>query len=120
MRILALAALLPLSAATRDDPLAGRVAAPAEDCVSLTRVQGPDVVDERTIIYRQNRRRLWVTHPVDACPSLRPQLSTLVVEVQGDRLCRNDRFRVRSVNSPIPGPVCRFGRFTPYDLPAKR
>jgi len=125
MRRLALVLALPLLAAPamaqREDPLAGRVAGAAQQCLSLGRVRGPDIVDARTIVYRQNGRRLWVTHPVDDCPSLRPGFSTLIVDVaSGDQLCRNDRFRVLSPNSIIPGPFCRFGVFTPYDRPARR
>lgn len=127
MRRAALAALAlsllaaPGSARDRQrDPLAGRVAGESRDCLELSRVQGPDIVDQTTILYRQNRSRIWVTHPVDACPSLRPDFSTLIVEPTGTQLCRNDRFRVRTPNSIIPGPVCRFGRFVAYDLPPRR
>lgn len=120
-------AALPLLAApiaARDshrDPLAGRVAGTPQQCLSLTRVQGPAIVDDHTIVYRQNGRRLWVTHPVDDCPSLRPGFSTLIVDVtSGDQLCRNDRFRVRTPDSIIPGPFCRFDVFTPYDKADRR
>lgn len=119
---LALAATLPLLAASARaadwDPLAGRIAGPAEQCVSLDRIQGPDVQTDGTIIYRQNSRRLWMTRPVGPCPGLRPPV-TLIVDVFGSRLCRNDRFRTQRTNSIIPGPVCRFGAFVPYDKPAR-
>lgn len=98
------------------DPLAGRTAGPAEECVALDRVQGPDIRSDGTIIYRQNRHRIWVTRPVDPCPGLHPP-ATLIVAVYGSQLCRNDRFRVQQNNSSIPGPICRFGAFVPYDLP---
>lgn len=113
---LGLVLLAAASPAADRDPLAGRVVGPAEQCVSLNRIQGPDIQRDGTIIYRQNARRLWVTRPVDPCPSLRPP-ATLIVAVYGSRLCRNDRFRVQQTNSIIPGPICRFGAFVPYDLP---
>lgn len=107
---------VPTTAADRD-PRAGRMAGKPAECVSLDRIQGPDIRDDGTIVYRQSRRRIWVTRPVDPCPGLRPP-ATLIVAVYGSRLCRNDRFRVQQAGSIIPGPICRFDRFVPYDLPA--
>lgn len=104
--------LLALSAA-RDDPLAGRVAGPAQACLDIDRVQGPEITDAHTIVYRQNSRRLWRTAADGACPSLRSG-DGLIVEVHGRRICRGDRFRVRS-SGYIDASVCRFGAFVPYD-----
>lgn len=110
---LAVALALPLVAA-KSDPLAGRVAGPPRDCLDIARAMGPDIVDARTILYRQNGRRTWRAEVVGACPSLRP-LARLIVEPTGAQLCRNDRFRVLGQNDIIPTGYCRFGRFTPYD-----
>lgn len=108
------AALLALAlAAARDDPLAGRTPGPAADCLSLARVQGPDILDARTILYRQNTRRIWRTEPIRGCPGMRPG-DVLIVELHGNRICRDDRFRVRSPDG-LPGGFCRFGPFVPYD-----
>jgi hypothetical protein len=114
MRIVTLAALAMTVTAGRSDPLAGRVAGPPVDCIDLSRVNGPDIVDANTIIYRQSGKRIWVTGPVDECPSLHPR-DTLVVEVYGSRLCRNDRFRTVTPGLSIPSGVCRFRQFVPYD-----
>ena len=108
------AALLLLAlTATRDDPLAGRVAGPPVDCIDLDRVQGPEIVDARTILYHQNGRRIWRTAPEGNCPSMRPG-DGLNVEVFAGQLCRHDRFRARSAGY-VRTAVCRFGRFVPYD-----
>ncbi|SFP89929.1 hypothetical protein [Sphingomonas rubra] len=112
----AIALLAVPTLAAAPDPLAGRVAGAPAECIALDRVQGPDIRDDGTIIYRQNRSRLWLTRPVAPCLSLRPP-ATLIVAVYGSHLCRNDRFRVQRTGSGIPGPICRFGRFVPYDLP---
>lgn len=117
--LLLLPALLMLGAAHKD-PLAGRVPGPAAECIDdQFSSSGPNVVDQHTILYRQSGKRIWVTHPVGDCPSLEPVV-TLVVEKYGSRLCHNDRFRVIQPGSVIPGPICRFGPFTPYDKPGKR
>lgn len=107
------------AAPDRDDvakALAGRVPGKAENCITLSRVDGPQIVDPHTILYRQSGKRVWRTEPVGACPSLRP-LEALVVEVWGGQLCRNDRFRVVTPGLSIPSAYCRFGSFTPYDKP---
>lgn len=109
-----LAALaLPLAAAA-SDPLAGRVAGPPAQCIDLGRLTGPQIVDDHTILYRQNGRRVWRTGPVGDCTPMRP-FDTLILEVYGGQLCANDRFRVRSPNLIIPSAPCRFQPFVPYD-----
>lgn len=118
-RIAPFAALAVALVAARSDPLAGRVAGPAVDCIELSRTDGPDIVDQGTILYRQSGKRIWRTGPVGTCPSLRP-LTTLIVEVYGSQICRNDRFRVLEPGTSIPSAYCRFDRFTPYDKPTGR
>jgi hypothetical protein len=113
----ALTVLLALPGAAKD-PLAGRTAGTPTRCVSDNLFSGPTIADNNTIIYNRPGRRLWVTHPVGQCPSLRPQ-NTLVVEKWGSETCANDRFRVLEPGTTIPSAFCRFGTFTPYDLPAK-
>ncbi|QDZ09019.1 hypothetical protein FPZ24_03160 [Sphingomonas panacisoli] len=105
-------------AATSKDPLAGRIAGAAVDCVDQSQLGGPDIVDNRTILYRQSLKRIWRNDLPAACPGLRPQ-TLLVVEIWGSRLCSNDRFQARDRDTIIPGPYCRLGKFTPYDLPGK-
>ncbi|MEO5938578.1 MAG: hypothetical protein ABIQ43_06160 [Sphingomonas sp.] len=100
------------------DPLAGRIAGKPADCVDQSRLGGPDIVDNRTILYRQSLRRIWRNDLPEACIGLRPN-TTLIVEIYGSQLCRNDHFRSREPGSIIPGPYCRLGKFTPYDLPNK-
>jgi hypothetical protein len=117
-RALALAALLPLAAAADRDPLEGRIAGKPVNCIDAQTYQ-PSIVDSRTILYRSTNRRIYRTGPVGNCPSLEP-LSTLVVDLYGSQLCRNDRFRVVSPGISIPSAYCRFSDFTPYDLPPKR
>ena len=109
---------LPLAAA-RSDPLAGFTPGPEQSCIDVQRVQGPEIVDEHTVLYRQTGGRIWKTGSVGRCPSLQP-LSTLVVEIYGGQLCRNDRFRVLTPGTLIPSGYCRFKPFVPYTkVPAR-
>lgn len=111
IRALAAAALLPL-AATASDPLAGRVAGAPRQCIDVSATTGPDIVDSQTILYRRNASTLYRT-TVEGCPSLRP-MATLIVEMYGSQLCRNDRFRVLEPGVAIPSAPCRFDDFVPY------
>jgi hypothetical protein len=109
---------LPLVAA-KSDPLAGRVAGAPQNCITLSQTNGPSVIDNHTILYTEGAgRRVWKTGTVGACPSLEP-LTTLVVDVYGGQLCRNDRFRVLTPGTTIPSAYCRFTAFTPYTRVAK-
>ena len=116
-----IALTLPLIAlalvAAKDDPLAGRTPGKPTQCISPDVSSGPVITDNGQIIYRRTERRIWVSTPLDGCPSLRP-LTTLVVERYG-QICRGDRFRVIDPPLRIPGPFCRFGPFVPWDKPAK-
>lgn len=113
-RLLAGAALIGALTATRDDPLAGRVAGAPVNCIDLSGIAAAEIVDARTILYRRTERRIWRTAPDGACPGLAPD-RLLVAEVQGLRLCQGDRFRVRTRQGSTVGATCRFARFTPYD-----
>ena len=114
----AVAGLVGVAPAAERDPLAGRVAGAAVACVDQSRLGGPDIIDSRTILYRQSRGRIWRNDLPEACPGLRPN-TTLIVEIYGSQLCSNDRIRAHDAGSIIPGPSCRLGKFTPYDLPGK-
>lgn len=105
------ALLLPLAAAA-SDPLAGRVAGAARDCISTNLTGGPMIVDDHTILYRANSRVTYRA-TIENCPALQP-LTTLIVEQYGSQLCRNDRFRVLEPGLSIPSQYCRFGAFVPY------
>ena len=103
---------------TAESALAGRVAGKPVDCVEQSRLGGPQIIDSKTLIYRESGRRVWRNDLVGECPGLRP-MDTLIVDVYGSQLCRNDHFRAISPGDRIPGPYCRFGQFIPYDKPAK-
>jgi hypothetical protein len=126
------AALLPIAilallgaaapASPRDDTLAselaGRTPGTPQDCLNRSRVSGPQIINDRTILYRESGRRVWRNDLPDSCPGLRPY-DTMVIDVYGSQYCRNDHFRSYSAGGSIPGAICRLGSFTPYDKPAK-
>ena len=97
-----------------DEALAGRVAGKPQNCLPLSpgSVNGPQIIDQTTILYRDGKR-VWRNTLASDCPSL-GQDDILVVEMNGSQVCRNDLFRPVDRGSRIPGAYCRFGDFTPY------
>lgn len=97
------------------DTLGNRVPGKPQDCINPGSTDGPQIIDSRTLIYRQGSR-LYRNDLVSECPSLAP-LTTVIVEMRGSQLCRNDQFRVLTPGTSIPGGYCRLGQFTPYTRP---
>jgi hypothetical protein len=97
-----------------DEALAGRVAGRPQSCLPLSpgSINGPQIIDQTTILYRDGKR-VWRNTLASDCPSL-GQDDILVVEMNGSQVCRNDLFRPVDRGSRIPGAYCRFGDFTPY------
>ncbi|MEG3087879.1 DUF6491 family protein [Sphingomonas sp. PB4P5] len=100
------------------EALAGRNAGAPQRCVDRSTVSGPQIVDDHRLIYIQSSRRIWVNTLASACPSLRTD-SVLVVRAFGTQMCENDQFQPRQPQDIVPGPICRFGPFTPYDKPKR-
>ncbi len=91
----------------------GRVPGEPQTCIDLSAVQGPQIIAPDTVIYRENQRRVWVTRS-PGCQGLNGD-PVIVARVFGTQLCRNDLFQtVPRGGGTVPGPVCRFGDFTPY------
>jgi hypothetical protein len=96
-----------------DKALAGRVAGAPVDCVDAGRIGGPDIIDSRTILYR-DMGRVWLNDLPDQCRALQPG-RILVVRLWGGQLCRGDLVDIADGGSRIPMGSCRLGSFTPYE-----
>ena len=101
------------ASATLARELDGRVAGAPVNCIGNSTSTRPMIIDETTILYREGGR-VYRNTLAAACPRLTPY-NTMITEVQGGQLCRNDRFRVLEPGTTIPGPYCRLGQFTPYE-----
>lgn len=101
------------------EALAGMTAGEPRNCVPQDRLEGPDIIDNRTILYRESGRRIWRNDLPAECPVLRPD-RILIVELYGGNMCRNDLFSVLDRNAAsFPYGKCRLGAFTPYEKPRK-
>lgn len=90
----------------------GRTAGAPLNCVSASFIGTPQITDRDTLVYRSGRT-LYVNQLDVACPGLR-EGNTIVMEIHGSQICRNDSIRVLEPGSTIPGPYCRLGNFTPF------
>lgn len=95
--------------------LAGRIAGPAQTCISDQPNQGLRVVNSTTVAYDVGRT-MWVNRLVANCPSLSPY-NNLIVERSGGQICRGDRIRALEPGGTIPGPSCNLQDWVPYRLP---
>lgn len=95
--------------------IAGRVAGPAESCVSNDASSGLHAIDAQTLAYGSGRT-IYINRLEGPCPGITPT-SLLIVEVQGGRYCRGDRVRGRELGAGIPGPTCILSDFVPYRKP---
>lgn len=95
--------------------IAGRVAGPAQSCVSTQSASNLRAIDPATLGYGSGST-VYINQLGGPCPGLR-ELSTVIVEVQGGRYCRGDHFRAVELTGGIPGPVCILGDWVPYRKP---
>ena len=98
-----------------DKALAGRVAGAPVECIDRSYSDGPQIIDNHTLVYRSGRT-VWRNDLESNCRSLR-QSSILIIEAHGSQMCRNDLFRPTEPGSAVPGAICRLGKFTPYEKP---
>lgn len=82
------------------------------NCISASGGNGPHIIDKDTVLYREGRT-VYRNELPSQCRGLEPG-NTMIVEVHGGQICHNDKFRVIEPGQSIPGPYCRFGKFTPY------
>jgi len=92
--------------------LAGRVAGPAQSCVSAYPTTNLRPLNEATLVYGAGRT-IYVNRLRAPCPGLTPT-STLFLDVRGSQYCSGDHFRTVETGSMIPGAVCLLGDWLPY------
>ena len=92
--------------------IAGRVAGPAQRCVTLTQSEGLHAANRSTLSVRTGKT-VWINQMQEGCSGF-GQWDVLVTEPIGTQYCRGDLVRSLDSVSKIPGPSCRLGDFIPY------
>ncbi|TVV77207.1 hypothetical protein [Sphingomonas solaris] len=94
--------------------LKGRIAGKPVGCINLRPQLSSQIVDSTAIIYKESRRRWYVTYPNRGdCPGLAPGRS-IITRTPGTRLCSGDLARVVDLPMRFEYGSCAFSDFTPY------
>jgi len=92
--------------------LAGRVAGPAQRCMSLRQSESLQPVNRNTLLYGHGKT-IFVNEMQGGCGGF-SRWDVLVLEPLGTQYCSGDLVRSFDPVSKIPGPTCRLGAFVPY------
>ncbi len=85
-----------------------------ENCINSSRIRRTDIVDDRTIIFYMNQRKIFVNHLPHRCPGLKIA-DAFSYRTSIQQLCNVDTIKViRSMGSRLDtGPSCGLGKFRP-------
>ena len=98
------------------EAIAGRVAGPAQTCISNNPAENLHVLDPQTVAYGYGKT-IYINRLAAACPAL-SQFNTIIVDAgSGGQYCRGDRVRGLEPGALIPGPSCNLGDWVPYTQP---
>jgi hypothetical protein len=121
MLLIGLAATLVAGAAVARDnddardlakALAGHAPGKTSECIDPKFASGPTVIGHDTLLYHQGGT-IWKANVIGPCPALDDDV-TVITELWGGQLCKNDKFRVLEHGATIPSAYCRMGSFQQY------
>jgi hypothetical protein len=97
--------------------LKGLVPGKPQDCISLSRIEGSNIVDSTAIVYRGLGGVTYVNRP-NGAEMLRED-DIPVQFVWGSQLCRLDRLKLLDRSTRMERGFANLGEFVPYTKPAK-
>lgn len=100
--------------------LAGKVAGPPQRCLSRQRADDLEIVDSRTILFKNGRSLLYRNDPEGGCGGLDPSRTIVTSSFGSSGLCRGDIVRVVDRTSGGVVGSCAFADFVPYRSAAVR
>ena len=107
----------PAAAKELADALNGRVAGPAQRCISNYPQVEVQVIDDWTILYKEGST-IYVQTPRGGCPGIGNGARTLVTRQVGtSQICDGDINQTADLLSGTGGAACVFGPFVPYTRP---
>jgi len=85
-----------------------------ENCVDTSRIRRTSIIDDRTIVFYMNQKKIFVNHLPYRCPGLKIA-GTFSYRTSISQLCNVDTIKViRSMGGRIDaGPSCGLGKFRP-------
>lgn len=98
--------------------LDGKVPGQPVACLASWRADDMIVVDEDTLLFRDNANRVFVNETRGRCPGIGWGHNTLVFRgLTGNQLCRGEIAQVVDLTSGIMAGACALGDFVPYTRP---
>jgi len=97
--------------------LAGRVPGKPVDCVSLSQIEGQNIVDRTAIVYRGMGGTIWVNRPRGA--EMLREDDVPVQFVYGSELCKLDQIKLLDRMTRMERGFVGLGQFIPYTKPGK-
>lgn len=97
--------------------LEGKVAGPPQRCISPFARNEQEIVDQRTILFKNGRNLVYRNDPEGGCQGLDQSRAIIVTSISGD-YCRGDIIRVLDQTSGNLVGSCAFSDFIPYTAPA--
>ncbi|QIK78541.1 hypothetical protein G7077_06135 [Sphingomonas piscis] len=110
----------PRSEAKLQQLLAGKVAGPAQDCLSRLRTSDMVRIDDDTLLFRDGSKRVYLNELEGSCSGLGNSGYALVTKSfggNGGQMCRGDIARTVDLTSGIQAGSCAIGAFVPYTAP---
>ena len=94
--------------------LAGKAAGEPLSCLPSWQSNDMVVVDDNTVVFRDNANRVYVNNFRDGCSNLGSGSYTLVTRRVGGSLCSGEIAQVVDLQSGMTVGACSFGEFVPY------
>jgi len=93
--------------------LEGKAASGTMACINQRDADDQRIIDDRTIVYRVGRAKLYRNDIPGGCPRLNNR-STLIRRTTSPNICRGEIFEVRDSGTGMSYGSCSFGDFTEY------
>ena len=97
--------------------ISGLVPGKPQQCITLSRIDGSNIIDGTAIVYRGMGGVLYVNRP-NGAQMLRED-DIPVQYVWGSQLCRMDQLKLLDRSSQMERGFANLGDFVPYTKPAK-
>jgi hypothetical protein len=98
--------------------LEGLVPGKPQQCVSLSRIDGSNIIDHTAIVYRGIGGVIYVNRPGGA--EMLHEDDIPVQYVWGSQLCRLDRLKLLDRSTRMERGFANLGEFVPYTKPGKK
>ena len=110
----------PRAADRLAEALAGKVAGAPQRCLPRYRSVEQEIVDSRTILYRQGRGLVYRNDPPGGCAGLDRTRTLVIRPINGGDYCGGDIVRVVDQTTGTQVGSCAFSDFVPYYTPGSR